>query len=193
MKRFFCIAGLFLAISATGTLRAAEGHYTRSMFARAVKKESASPRYALVQVRGSGANSVQTVCIPGHALVEAVEIEKEWTFRTNGKGKAAGFAVRHWNSPFTFEKVNALARVHPRYTAMHLAKARARLSSLSKAQLHSQLRGASRRRNPEPQTELQRIYAGRNAPIAYASREAVAHILLEKGASDDRTGHLCLP
>lgn len=195
MKRIAYIAVILLALGSTDIVDAAEGRYTRSMFARAVKKDSASPRYVLCQVRHPQTNSIQTVCVPGHSLVEAVAIEKGWMYRVNS-GKATGFALAHWKKPFVFEKPNALARVHARYSPKQLAEARARLSRLSNTQLKRQLRAPFGRHGAERQTELQRMCAGRNAPISYASREAVAHILLERGilvANDYRTGHLRLP
>lgn len=195
MKRIAYIAVIVLALGSTHIVDAAEGRYTRSIFARAVKKDSASPRYVLCQVRDPQTNSIQTVCVPGHSLVEAVAIEKGWMYRVNS-GKATGFALAHWKKPFVFEKPNALARVHPRYSPEQLADARARLSRLSKAELKRQLRAPFRRHRAEQQTELQRMCAGRNTPIAYASREAVAHVLLERGilvGNDYGTGHLRRP
>jgi hypothetical protein len=193
MKTIVYIVSILLA--AVGAHAATtESHYTRSMFARAVKKDSS--RYALVQVENPGSNAPQMVCVPGGNIVAAVAVEKDWTYTTNGMGKATGFAVKHWNRPFAFEKANALAKVQARYTAKQLADVRAAFAHLKNSELRAQLRLASRRRNSEQATEVQQLYAGQNTPIAYASREAVAHALLERGiavATDERTGHLRLP
>ena len=171
---------------------AAEGRYSKGMFARAVKKDSS--RYALVQ--NPRAPGLPAVCVRGGAVVEAVAIEKDWTYGTHGLEKATGFAVRHWHDPFAFEKANAVAKLQPRYTAKQLATARAAFARFKNAELRAQLRLASRRNSSGGGTELQRLYAGRNTPISYASRDAVAHALLERGilvAKDERTGHLRLP
>jgi hypothetical protein len=132
----------------------------------------------------------------GNSIVEAVAVEKGWTYATSGPGKATGFAIRHWNRPFVFEHGNARAKVQARYTAKQLADVRAAFAHFKNAELRAQLRVASRRHNFEQATELRQMYAGHNTPIAYASREAVAHALLERGilvANDERTGYLRLP
>jgi hypothetical protein len=192
MNKIIYIASLLLTTLGPGMAMAAEGHYSKAMFARAVKSDSS--RYALVPVANGQANGV--VCVRGDAVVEAVAIEKGWTYGTNGMGKASGFAVKHWNRPFVFENPNAVAKVRARYTAQQLAEVRAAFARFKNAQLRAQLRTASRRRNAEQATEVQQLYAGHNTPIAFANREAVAHALLERGisvAKDERTGHLRLP
>ena len=193
MKRIASVAFILLALGSIGIVDAAEGRYTHSMFARGVK--SASPRYVLCQVRDPRTNSIQTVCIPGNALVEAVAIEKGWMYRLNA-GKATWFTLAHWKEPFAFEKPNALARAHARYSPKQLAEARAQLSQFNNAELKRQLRAPFSRRRAEQETEVQRMCAGRGTPISYAKREAVAHVLLERGilvGNDYRTGHLRLP
>ena len=195
MKRIVCIAITLLAISAIPATHAAPGRYSRSMFARGVGDDSTSPRYVLFQVGDPRTNSVQTVCASGTSLVGAIQIEQNWSYTIGGRTKARGFAMRHWKKPFIFEKGNALARVHPGYTQKQLAEVRTRLSRFNNSELKAQLR-AVRRRDAEQQTELQRMCAARNTPIGYASRAAVAHVLLERGipvANDDRTGQLRLP
>jgi hypothetical protein len=192
MKKIVCLASILLA--AVSAHAAAEGHYTKSMFARAVKKDS--PRYALVQVENTRRDGLPAVCVRGDVVVEAVAVEKGWTYRTGGMGKATGFAVKHWSQPFAFENPNAVAKLQPRYTAQQLAQVRKAFAHFKNAELRAQLRTASRRRDAAQATEVQQLYAGRNTPIAYANREAVAHALLERGimvARDERTGHLRLP
>ena len=190
MKTNFTFAVIvLLSILASDVAYAAEGRYTRSMFERAVK-EMSSPRYVLCQVRDSQTKSVQTVCVLGPALVEAIQIEHGWNY--TGRIKAKGLALRHWNEPFAFQNPNATARVGPRYTPRQLAEIRAKLSRFTNRELKSQLR---RRRSGEP-TDLEKICSAQGSPISYASRAAAAHVLLERGilvANDDRTGQLRSP
>jgi hypothetical protein len=190
MKLIVNLVIALLSILATDAARAAEGRYTRSMFERAVK-DTSSPRYVLVQVRDARAPSAQTVCVRGSELVDAVQTEHDWNYAIGGRLKAHRVALIHWREPFVFEKINALAHLQPRYSQKQLAEVREKLSRFTNRQLKSQLR--ARRRG---ETELQQIYAGSDAPLAYTSRAAVAHALLERGilvANDERTGQLRLP
>jgi hypothetical protein len=66
MKKIVCIASIVLVAVGPHGATAAEGHYTKSMFARAVKKDSSSPRYALVQVQNPQTSAVQTVARQFH-------------------------------------------------------------------------------------------------------------------------------
>lgn len=191
MKLILSFALVLLSIFGTDAACAAERRYTGSMFERAVK-ELSSPRYLLCQVRDPQTKTVQTVCVPGPALVDAIQIEHDWNYTILGRTKAKGLALRHWNEPFAFQNPNAAARVGSRYSSRQLTEIRGRLSRLSNRDLRSQLR---RHHSGEP-TELQKICATSGAPFSYASRAAVAHVLLERGilvANDERTGQLRLP
>jgi hypothetical protein len=191
MKFIISYAIVLLSFFATDSACAAEGHYTRSMFERAIK-ETASPRYILCQVRDPQTNAVQTVCVPGPALVDAIQIEHDWNYTILGRTKAKGLAMRHWSEAFAFQNLNARARVGTRYTSRKLAEIRGKLSRFSNRELKSQLR---RRRSGGP-TELQKIWAAEETPISYVSRAAVAHVLLERGilvANDEETGQLRSP
>jgi hypothetical protein len=191
MKTLLGFAIIFLSICAPDLAGAAQGHYTRSMFERAVK-EMSSPRYILCQVRDPRTNSVETVCVPGPALVDAIQIEHDWNYTILGRTKAKGLAMRHWSEPFTFQNSNARARVGPRYTSRQLTEIRGRLSRFTNRELKSQLR----RRRSGTTTELQQIWAAKETPISYVSRAAAAHVLLERGilvANDEQTGQLRMP
>jgi hypothetical protein len=162
MKSTINFAIILLSIFATDAACAAEGRYTRSMFERAIK-ETSSPRYILCQVRDPRTNFMQTVCVPGPALVDAIQIEHDWNYTILGRTKAKGLAMRHWSEPFAFQNSNARARVGARYTREQLMKVRARLARFSGRELRSQLR---RRRSGEP-TELQKIFESEESPISY--------------------------
>jgi len=195
MKRALCIATTLLITGATGIARTT-GHYDSWMFVRAVMSESNAPGYALFQVRYARTNSVQTACVTGSSLVDAIQFENNWRYRTGGRTKAKRVALMHGSKPLTFETPNALAHVQRRYTDGQLDQIRARLSRFSNSQLRSQLRQASRHRRSEEPTELEKTIASRTAPVAYGSRQALAHVLLERGilvANDERTGRLRLP
>jgi hypothetical protein len=194
MNRALRFAAVFLVFAGANAARSAESRYTRSMFASAVRSDWTSPRYLLLSLRDPGTNSDHLVCIPGSSLVSAIQIEKGWSYAIGARTKARGFAMRHWKKPFVFENSNALARVQPGYSEKQLAQVQARLARFSDAELRSQLR-MSKRHSAE-QTELQKMCASPNAPLAYANRAAIAHVLLERGilvANDARTGQLRLP
>ncbi len=195
MKRAHSLFVLLLILAGTNASRAAQGHYTRSMFALGLRGDWTSPRYVLASVRDPRTNSTNSVCVSGNALVSAIQIEKNWSYAIGGRTKARGYAMRHWRKPFVFENSNALARVRAGYTEKQLTDIRARLSRFSNSELKAQLR-VVRKRNAVEETELQKLCASRNAAIGYVSRTAVAHILLERGilvANDQRTGQLRLP
>jgi hypothetical protein len=134
--------------------------------------------------------------VRGSALVDAIQIEHGWNYTILGRTRAKGLAMRHWREPFVFEKPNALAHAAPRYKPEQLTGIRTRLSRFTNRELKSQLRAPFHRRHAGEQTELQKLWATKDTPIAYASRAAIAHVLLERGilvANDDRTGQLRLP
>ena len=195
MKQIIYIATILLVLG-PAKIACAEGHYDHWMFVRAVMSESGSPGYALFQVRNAHTDSVQTVCVPGNSLVDAIQLEHNWRYAIGGRTKAKRIAVAHGKKPFVFETSNALAHVQRRYTEAQLTQIRSQLSHLTNSQLRSQLRHVSRHRRSEQPTELQKICASSNAPVSYGTRQAVAHVLLERGilvANDERSGQLRLP
>ena len=194
MKRTVCLFALLLVLTGSNAARAAQGRYTRSMFALGVRGDWVSPRYVLISIRDPRTNSVSSVCVPGSSLVSAIQIEKNWSYHIGGRTKARGYAMRHWKKPFVFENSNALARVQAGYSEKQLSDIRARLSRFSNSDLKKQLRAVRKRDAAE--TELQRLCAARNGSVGYASRAAVAHVLLERGilvANDQRTSQLRRP
>lgn len=195
MKRTVCLFVLLLILTGTDAVRAGQGRYTRSMFALGVRGDWAAPRYVLIATRDPRTNSVSTVCVPGSSLISAIQVEKDWSYAIGGRTKARGYAMRHWKKPFAFENSNALARVQAGYSEKQLSDIRERLSRFSNSDLKKQLR-AVRKRDAAQETELQKLCAARNTPVGYASRAAVAHVLLERGilvANDQRSSQLRRP
>ena len=165
---------LLLLVSVTAL---AQPSYTDSMYRRALENESTAPSYVLVSLRDDVAGSERLVCVPAPFLLGAIHFEYHFGFDAAGSRQALALALKQPDRLFSFTDPRARANVQPRYSPEVLSQTRERLSTVSDAQLREEAR--------------KQAFDGFNA----ADRDAVAHVLLERGilvGIADRTGRIYL-
>jgi hypothetical protein len=120
----------------------------------------------LVSVDGS---SRRAVCIPAPFLLGAIDREHH----LGDQAKALEIALSKADFVFQFKNPAASENVQPRYTEAILAEVRARLKGLSRSELLAGFHGGS--------GSLDALYSRHRAGEYTAWRDAIAHVLLERG------------
>ena len=165
---------LLLLLSVTAL---AQSSYTDSMYRRALENESTAPSYVLVSLRDPATGSERVGCIPAPFLLGAIHVEYRFAFDDAGSRQALAQALKQRDRLFSFADPRARANVQPLYSPEVLSQTRERLSTVSDAQLREEARRQG--------------FDGFNA----ADRDAVAHVLLERGilvGIADLTGRIYL-
>jgi hypothetical protein len=168
------VALLLLLVSVSAL---AQPGYTDSMYRRALENESTAPSYVLVSLRNDEAELARLVCIPAPFLLGAIHAEYHLGYDDSGSRQALAKALEQPGRVFSFTDARARDNVQPRYSAEVLSQTRERLSAMSDAQLREEARNQA--------------FDGFNP----ADRDAVAHVLLERGilvGIADRTGRIYL-
>jgi hypothetical protein len=174
---------LLLAMSAA----ASTTEFSRAMFARAVKDESTSPLFVLILLQETN-TKVRTICVPAPLLIGAIQMESNLSENDVGGNRAKQVAIANWNKPWVFAKAQARENVKPRYSGHVLHEVRRQLGSSANSALKAQLRS--------PGSALHEFYRTQHGHRFAAYRDAVAHVLLERGIAvgvADRSGGLFGP
>jgi hypothetical protein len=167
MKRAHLAAFVVLALLA---LAVAEADSARSaLFRRALENHSSAPNYVLITLVSADGSSRREVCIPAPFLLGALQREH----RLAGQSRALDLALSKADFVFRFKDPKAGENVQPQYTEAILAEVRARLKGLSRSELLAGFHGGS--------GPLDALYSRHRAGEYTAWRDAVAHILLERG------------
>lgn len=178
MNRRFCLAGFTIWIMLCPA-SATVDHYTNAMFVRALKHGG----YVLIRLDNSQANGqAEEVCVPDAGLIGAIHIQHDLDYDRAGRERALQIALASKKRTFSFTNPKAFDMVKSRYTRSQLASIRGELAKFSDSQLVSQLQAA--------QSRVHDLYSH---PAGTSYRDAVAHVLLERGIlvnEDDRSGRL---
>jgi hypothetical protein len=140
----------------------------RALFKRALENDSTAPSYVLITLVSADGRSRREICIPAPFLLGAITRERHIDY-----GKALEIALSTADFTFQFKDPAAIKNVQPRYTDAMLAEMRAKLKDRSRAQL---LAGFRSGRGP-----LDSLYARYRSEEYAARRDAIAHVLLERG------------
>lgn len=144
---------------------------SRAAFERAINDDYlGSPYYVLITIKDSKTNQSETYCTMANFLLGAIHREHDLGHDVESIAKARKIAIENTDHVFTFNRPEALTNVHIRYSPADLDNARKSLVE----------RGV-------PAT-IDNIFS-------YGYRDAVACVLIERGASpwvDHRTGRLKL-
>ncbi|SRR5579884_1311813 len=158
---------------------ATSDHYTHEMFVRALKQGG----YVLIRLDQPGTKGQsREVCVPETGLIAAIHIEHHLDYDAPGRERALQIALARKNRTFSFTNTKAFNIVKPLYTPSQLADIRRELAKFSESELVSQLQAI--------RSKVHDLYS-HAAPEG--SREAVAHVLLQRGIlvdEDDRSGRL---
>ena len=175
--------GIAFILAASSCFAAGGESYTKGMFKEALKDDSSSPLYLLVNVPKYGKRDV---CVQAPFLLTAISLEHGFAFDRVGVRQAVEFALRSFGKPLHFSDTKAEQVVKPRYGQEQLMKAERFLAVFRKDEISKEL-GASGSR-------LHAFYAGqRDASARIAYRDALACVMLNRGilvGVQDRTGRL---
>jgi len=179
----------------------AASQYTQDMFRRGLHEPgvlvTSAPLFVLITLRDPSTGAERGAAIPGNFLLRAIDMEYHLKPRKTSKkdeGKALAelqqkelqIALSQPNRVFVFGNHRAQNNVEPRYTPAILAAVRHELSRRSRQEL---LRAG--RAN---ESWLHRIYESKRVAMeSFAYRDALAHVLLERGilvGHGDYTGGL---
>jgi hypothetical protein len=168
------------------------------MFRRAMAKDNIavsgsfgmSPLYVLITICDRHTRADRIVCAPANLFSGAIHTEYHLPYDTAGQRKEFEIAMSQPGRRFCFRRARAANAVEPAYSPATLAEVRRRLANKSRGQL--------RKEANEDGTEVtgiyRRIYRGRRGLWqSNELRDAVAHILLERGVlvgSEHLTGAL---
>ena len=179
---------LFLAVYLAGWPGSAEASraYTEKMFQRAMAKHniavtgsfSPSPLYVLITVKEAKSNASTVVCTTSFSLNGAISKEHNLDALEQRAGlrKTYEIAISQPGRVFRFQKPEARELVQPAYSSKMLRRARAVLKNKSVAQLKEEVALDS-----SPLTQLYRRDTGSKVWRSEQWKDAVAHVLLERG------------
>lgn len=163
-----CVALVVLA------LVPAEADSTRSaLFRRALENHSSAPNYVLITLVSADGSHRRAVCIPAPFLLGAIDREHHLTGDEAGGAKALEIALATPDFAFQFKNPKAIENVQSDYTEVILAEVRAKLKGLSRSELLAGFRGGG--------GPLDTLYSHRKSGEYTAWRDAIAHVLIERG------------
>lgn len=177
------VVGILLAASSAA---GADSRYSQRMFQHAMAKDNMavsgtsgmSPLFVLVTLRNSRTGAERVVCMPANWLEGAIHMQYHLNYDLAGQRRQYEIAITTPNRTFAFRNRQAIQNVPTRYTHQQLASTRRLLSGLSDAQL----RAGVEREDSEVTKIYRRIYPkGRGFWQSDKLRDAVAHVLLERG------------
>jgi hypothetical protein len=167
----------------------AASHYTQEMFRRGLYEPgvlvTSAPLFVLITLRDPSTGAERAVAIPGNFLLGAIDTEydlkprktskkDEWNALAELQERELHIALSQPNRVFVFRKRRARNNVEARYTPAILAEVRHAVGARSRKEF---VRAA--RAN---QSWLHQIYESKqDAMQSLAYRDAVAHVLLERG------------
>ncbi|HEY4416951.1 MAG TPA: hypothetical protein VGO57_14775 [Verrucomicrobiae bacterium] len=140
------------------------------MFYKALKNSSTAPSYVLISIPDDASHTNRLVCIPAPFLLGAIHIENHLDYDDAGEQKAIMLALGQPCRFYCFTNAEAANNVQPRYDETVLSNIRRQLAGKTEAQLRNEMK--------PPDGPIYRIYSKNDA-----YRDAVAHILLERGIS----------
>lgn len=145
----------------------AQTNYTEAMYRYALKDESTAPLYVLVSMQVDKGD-IRQICIPAPFLLGAIHMEEHLDYDPAGEQKALDLAIKQYNKVFSFTDSKARNNVQPGYSPEVLTEVRKLLASVPDSQLRT------------GNYDLRKIYFKRDRQYD-AYRNAVAHVLLERG------------
>lgn len=165
MRRFSSFAALMVLVIIPA--RAEQpSRYTDAMFRAALENHSTAPNYVLVTIRDGRDGSSRLVCVEAPFLEGALHREHALDYSESGERRVQQLLTNP-NRVYTLSQPAALANVAPRYSPQVLTEVRSILFSRSDAQLRS--------------ASLDWLYVSKSSESYSAYRDAVAHVLLERG------------
>jgi hypothetical protein len=165
-----------LAVAATFLVAAAPTASAASpanLFRRALANHSTAPSYVLITLVSPNGQSRREVAIPAPFLLGAIHTEHHLKYDDAGTARAEQIALAQQDRVFQFKDRRAVRNVQPRYTEEQLSAMRERLKNETASSLFAGFNAGSR--------PLHKLYERPRFRDYDALRDAIAHVLLERG------------
>jgi len=158
---------LFIATASAGAAN------TNALFTRAIQNESTAPNYVLITVVDDNTNKRRLLSTEAPFLLGAIHSERKISYDAAGVNKVRQFALSCKDRTFHFSSSDALKNVSARYDENILVEMRSALKNLTDDQLRKGFRCDGK--------GLDKLYTDKPSREYSAYRDAIAHVLLERG------------
>jgi hypothetical protein len=143
------------------------------LFAKAIENESTAPNYVLIRVINDKTKEMVITCTEAPFLIGAIHMERQIPYDEPGSRKAKELALTRKDRTFRFSRDDALKNIGRHYDETILAEMRVALKPFSDVDIRNGFRGDGR--------ALDKLYIDRPGRQYSAYRDAIAHVLLERG------------
>jgi hypothetical protein len=158
---------LLLAVLLFASLIAHAGSYSQSMFRAALTNSSTAPDYVLIQVHGPGDQPERTVCTTANLFLGAIHREFDLGYSEADEKRALEIALKQPERSFIFRKKAAIDNLADYETPESLVDVRRQFAGKKDSELLDR--------------EFINSIANTSRASHKAYRDAVAHVLLERG------------
>jgi len=142
-------------------------------FVQAIENRSTSPSYILITVVDDNTNAKRVVCTVAPFLLGAIQRERQISYDDAASSKVMRIALTQKDRIFHFTRAEALKNIAPRYDEKILAEMRAALENFPDAEVANGFRQDGK--------GLDKLYREKPAEQRSAYRDAIAHVLMERG------------
>jgi hypothetical protein len=163
-----CVLALLSVVGAR-----AGGTNALDLFTSAIQNHSTAPNYVLITVIDGSSRSNRVVCTEAPFLLGAIHREHNLGYDKTSLQKVDSLALAQRSRTFKFSNPEAIKNVQPRYTEGILDEVRRALKHYTDDELRQGLRLEG--------TELSKLYDEKPGRAYGAYRDAIAHVLLERG------------
>jgi hypothetical protein len=163
-----CIFALLLVASG----RAADAP-VHDLFTRAIQNDSTAPNYVLITVVNDKTKEARSVCTEAPFLLGAIHRERQISYDNAGVRKVKDLALAQTNRTFHFSREDALKNITHYYNDAILTEMRSALKRFSDEEIRKGFRGDGQ--------GFDKLYMDKPRQQYSAYRDAIAHVLLERG------------
>jgi hypothetical protein len=163
-----CILVLILSTSA-----GAADTNSWDLFTKAIQNHSTAPNYVLITVVDDNNKQQKLVCTEAPFLLGAIHRERQIFCDEAGSAEVEEIALGNKDRTFHFSRADALKNMPRRYDEKILGKVRSILKDLSDDQIRKGFRCDGK--------GLDKLYMNKPKRQYSEYRDAIAHVLLERG------------
>jgi hypothetical protein len=143
------------------------------LFTRAIQNNSTAPNYVLITVINDRTKEARLLCTEAPFLLGAIHIERQISYDDAGCRRVKDLALGNTNRTFHFARNDALKNLACAYDDAVLTEMRSVLKPLPNEEIRKGFRCDGE--------GLDKLYVRKRARDYNAYRDAIAHILLERG------------
>ncbi len=143
------------------------------LYVRAIENNSTAPNYVLITVVNDWTKETRLICTVAPFLLGAIHRELQISYEDAGIRKVLEFALSQKDRIFHFSREDALKNIQSPYNEKNLAEMRVALKDLSDEEIRKGFKGDGK--------GLDKLYIDLPDKLYSAYRDAIAHVLLERG------------